>query len=99
MLVIQGQIVARGTPDDLVNGDSSDVARDFIERSGVDIAHLPRVYGKKPQANAQNAPATAAQRQIPAHIKTQPMNAIQPSSLGEPLPPDSPAKASPTKPA
>jgi phospholipid/cholesterol/gamma-HCH transport system ATP-binding protein len=45
ILLIKGQIVARGTPDDLMTGDS-DVARDFILRSGVDVAGLPRVYGK-----------------------------------------------------
>ena len=42
ILLIKGQIVARGTPDELVNGDS-DAARDFILKSGVDIKHLSRV--------------------------------------------------------
>ena len=42
LLVIQGQIVARGKPDDLVRGDS-DVAREFIEKSGVDLQRIGRV--------------------------------------------------------
>ena len=46
ILLIQGQIVARGTPDDLLAGDS-DAARDFIKRSGVDIANIGRVPPKK----------------------------------------------------
>ena len=44
ILLIKGQIVARGRPDELVNGDS-DVARDFIQKSGVDVRHLSRVPG------------------------------------------------------
>jgi phospholipid/cholesterol/gamma-HCH transport system ATP-binding protein len=42
ILLIQGQVVARGTPDDLARG-VSEVAREFIEKSGVDVAHLGRV--------------------------------------------------------
>jgi phospholipid/cholesterol/gamma-HCH transport system ATP-binding protein len=42
ILLIQGEIVARGTPDDLAKGDS-DIARDFILKSGVDVAGLSRV--------------------------------------------------------
>lgn len=41
ILLIKGQIVARGTPDDLAHG-KSDVARDFIQKSGVDVEHLKR---------------------------------------------------------
>jgi phospholipid/cholesterol/gamma-HCH transport system ATP-binding protein len=41
LLVINGQIVARGTPDELAHGDS-EVARDFIEKSGVDVNALRR---------------------------------------------------------
>jgi phospholipid/cholesterol/gamma-HCH transport system ATP-binding protein len=42
ILLIKGQIVARGTPDELANGDN-EVARDFIQRSGVDVKKLKRV--------------------------------------------------------
>lgn len=43
ILLIQGQIVARGTPDDLANGES-DVAREFIQKSGVDVKDVSRVH-------------------------------------------------------
>lgn len=42
LLVIQGKIVARGKPDELVRGDS-DLAREFIEKSGVDLQRVGRV--------------------------------------------------------
>ncbi len=42
ILLIQGQIVARGSPDQLAHGDS-DVARDFIQKSGVDVENVSRV--------------------------------------------------------
>ena len=46
ILLISGQIVARGTPDELAQGDN-EVARDFIAKSGVDINALSRVPKKK----------------------------------------------------
>jgi phospholipid/cholesterol/gamma-HCH transport system ATP-binding protein len=42
LLVIDGRIVARGKPDDLARGESA-VARDFIEKSGVNLAAIGRV--------------------------------------------------------
>lgn len=42
VLLIKGQVEAHGPPDSLVEGDSQ-VARDFIRNSGVDIAALDRV--------------------------------------------------------
>jgi phospholipid/cholesterol/gamma-HCH transport system ATP-binding protein len=42
ILLIRGQIVARGTPDELARGDCEE-ARDFIARSEVDVTHVPRV--------------------------------------------------------
>jgi phospholipid/cholesterol/gamma-HCH transport system ATP-binding protein len=42
LLVIQGRIVARGTPDSLMSGES-ELARDFIEKSGVDVTRVGRV--------------------------------------------------------
>jgi phospholipid/cholesterol/gamma-HCH transport system ATP-binding protein len=42
ILLIRGQIVARGTPDELARGDS-DVAKDFIQKSAVDVSHVSRV--------------------------------------------------------
>ena len=44
ILLIKGQIVARGTPDELAHGDSQ-VARDFIAKSLVDVEHVKRVGG------------------------------------------------------
>jgi phospholipid/cholesterol/gamma-HCH transport system ATP-binding protein len=43
ILLIKGEIVARGTPDELANGDNQ-VARDFIKKSGVDVRKLERVH-------------------------------------------------------
>ena len=42
ILLIRGEIVARGRPDELAHG-SSEVARDFIKKSGVDVENLSRV--------------------------------------------------------
>ncbi|MGH7280855.1 MAG: ABC transporter ATP-binding protein [Polyangiaceae bacterium] len=42
ILLIDGQVAARGTPDELVNGNNRE-AREFIEKSGVDVAHVGRV--------------------------------------------------------
>jgi len=36
VLLVQGKVVARGTPEELAHGDN-DVARDFIRKSGVDV--------------------------------------------------------------
>jgi phospholipid/cholesterol/gamma-HCH transport system ATP-binding protein len=41
ILVIEGKIVARGTPQELAAGQSEQ-AREFIEKSGVDTKHLER---------------------------------------------------------
>jgi phospholipid/cholesterol/gamma-HCH transport system ATP-binding protein len=46
LLVIDGKVVARGTPDELANGESK-VAREFIEKSAVDVAHISRVPAMK----------------------------------------------------
>jgi phospholipid/cholesterol/gamma-HCH transport system ATP-binding protein len=40
-LLIRGKVVASGTPDELANGEN-EVARDFIEKSGIDTANIPR---------------------------------------------------------
>ena len=42
ILLIQGRVEAAGTPDSLVNG-TSEVAREFIRNSGVDVNHIGRV--------------------------------------------------------
>jgi len=42
VLLIQGEVVAAGPPDSLIRG-SSETAREFIEKSGVDIDRLSRV--------------------------------------------------------
>jgi phospholipid/cholesterol/gamma-HCH transport system ATP-binding protein len=44
VLLIEGRVVAEGTPDELRTGDNQ-VARDFITKSGVDPATLSRVGG------------------------------------------------------
>ena len=49
LLVIEGRIVARGRPDELASGQSL-VARDFIQKSGVDVKSLSRVGGGAPNA-------------------------------------------------
>jgi phospholipid/cholesterol/gamma-HCH transport system ATP-binding protein len=41
VLLIQGQVVAHGPPDELVNG-GNEVARDFVMKSEVDIARIAR---------------------------------------------------------
>ena len=47
LLVIQGRVEAVGTPDSLINGDS-EVAREFIRNSGVDVRSLSRVTSHEP---------------------------------------------------
>jgi phospholipid/cholesterol/gamma-HCH transport system ATP-binding protein len=42
VLLTRGAIVARGTPDELAYGDNEE-AREFIRRSGVDVAHVSRI--------------------------------------------------------
>ncbi len=42
ILIIEGKVVARGSPDELAHG-KSDVARDFIAKSLVDVDHTSRV--------------------------------------------------------
>lgn len=45
VLLIRGEIVARGAPDELARGES-ETARNFIEMSGVDIRAVSRVAGR-----------------------------------------------------
>ena len=47
VLLIEGRVEAVGTPDSLVDGDS-EVARDFIRNSGVDVRSLSRVTTNEP---------------------------------------------------
>jgi len=42
ILLIRGEIVARGTPDELAHGES-EAARTFIQQSGVDVTNVSRV--------------------------------------------------------
>jgi phospholipid/cholesterol/gamma-HCH transport system ATP-binding protein len=58
LLVIQGKVVARGSPDELARGES-DVARDFIEKSGVDVGTLGRVADNQDDANASESPTSS----------------------------------------
>ena len=49
ILLIRGEVVARGTPDELVHGDNEE-AREFIQKSGVDVSSVSRVAGPEPSA-------------------------------------------------
>jgi phospholipid/cholesterol/gamma-HCH transport system ATP-binding protein len=40
-LLVEGQIIARGTPQELAHGDS-EIARDFVRKSGVDVDAITR---------------------------------------------------------
>ena len=42
ILLIRGEIVARGTPDELARGESEE-AREFIAKSGIDVRQVDRV--------------------------------------------------------
>ena len=44
ILLVQGQVVARGTPRDLAHGDS-ELAREFVAKSGVDVDAIVRHRG------------------------------------------------------
>ncbi len=55
VLLIKGKVVAHGPPDELARGEN-EVARDFIARSGVDVASLSRV------GRADNRGATTERR-------------------------------------
>jgi len=46
ILIIEGKVVARGSPDELAHG-KSDVARDFIAKSLVDVEHASRVPARE----------------------------------------------------
>jgi len=60
VLLIEGRVEAYGPPDSLVEGES-DIARDFIRHSGVDIEHLVRV------TNAPSAPSLPSSRRGSPH--------------------------------
>ncbi len=47
ILLIRGQVVASGTPDELVRGDNEE-AREFIKKSGVDVSDVSRVAAEMP---------------------------------------------------
>jgi phospholipid/cholesterol/gamma-HCH transport system ATP-binding protein len=50
-LVVQGQVIAQGKPDELAHGDNAE-ARAFIEASGVNTDNVSRVTDAKPSARA-----------------------------------------------
>jgi phospholipid/cholesterol/gamma-HCH transport system ATP-binding protein len=45
ILLDRGVVAARGTPDELASGDNT-VAREFIRKSGVDVASIQRAPGR-----------------------------------------------------
>jgi phospholipid/cholesterol/gamma-HCH transport system ATP-binding protein len=53
-LVIQGQVVAHGPPDDLAYGDN-EIAREFIAASGIAPEKLSRVNSAKPASTETNS--------------------------------------------
>lgn len=53
-LVIQGQVVAHGPPDELAYGDN-EVAREFIAASGIAPERISRVDGLKPNSKETNS--------------------------------------------
>ena len=59
ILLINGQVAAHGTPDELVNGNNQQ-AREFIEKSGVDVQHISRVQDAPHHAKA--APTQAREQ-------------------------------------
>ncbi|MDB4942797.1 MAG: Methionine transporter ATP-binding protein [Labilithrix sp.] len=62
ILLIQGKVEAFGPPDSLVNGPS-EIAREFIRNSGVDVRGVSRVSGDGPSGDTvplAAAPASAA---------------------------------------
>lgn len=61
ILLLDGKVAALGTPDELVNGNCEQ-AREFIEKSGVDVQHISRVQdaahhskGKPTEERAQGS--------------------------------------------
>jgi phospholipid/cholesterol/gamma-HCH transport system ATP-binding protein len=55
ILLVEGEIVARGTPEDLAHGDSA-VARDFIAKSEVNVDGIRRIAGSRAPAPPSGAP-------------------------------------------
>jgi phospholipid/cholesterol/gamma-HCH transport system ATP-binding protein len=64
ILLIKGRIVARGTPDTLVDGDNAE-AKNFVEMSEVDIKHVTRV-GK---ADPSGEPTEAGRRDAAIRVE------------------------------
>ena len=56
ILVDRGQIVARGTPMDLAHGES-EIAREFVVRSGVDVDSLTKERARLRGSDAKRKPA------------------------------------------
>jgi phospholipid/cholesterol/gamma-HCH transport system ATP-binding protein len=46
ILLVEGRVVARGTPEELAHGDN-DVARDFIRKSGVDVEAIMKARARR----------------------------------------------------
>jgi phospholipid/cholesterol/gamma-HCH transport system ATP-binding protein len=53
-LVIQGQVVAHGTPDELAYGEN-EISREFIAASGIAPERISRVNGLKPTSSETNS--------------------------------------------
>ncbi len=56
ILLVRGEIVARGTPEDLAHGDNA-VARDFIAKSEVNVDAIQRIAASRPPRPAPVAPS------------------------------------------
>ncbi len=46
ILLVEGRVIARGTPEELAHGDN-DVARDFIRKSGVDVEAIMKTRARR----------------------------------------------------
>jgi phospholipid/cholesterol/gamma-HCH transport system ATP-binding protein len=57
VLLIEGKVAARGAPSELAHGDN-DVAREFIERSGVDVDAITKARAAAVAARTSKPPAS-----------------------------------------
>ncbi|HEX7667789.1 MAG TPA: ATP-binding cassette domain-containing protein [Polyangiaceae bacterium] len=64
ILLINGQVEAMGTPDELVNGDNQ-TARDFIQKSGVDVSGIGRVADLEKEMKAHPHEKQAERKEAP----------------------------------
>ncbi len=64
ILLLNGKVEAIGTPDELANGDN-ETARQFIEKSGVDVEHIGRVADIEKQIKEHPQEKQAERKESP----------------------------------